>query len=480
MFQHILCYSILKLIAIIFFNCYACPYTGGILKNQRGSFLLQALLALTMIFAFMPFFANKLSTRENFAQMYASTEQIETAYNAARIYLREEKDNLPYKTQELSEDKFVDILENYGLPLGFVPTTGLKQKISLVIDKNEDGVIGYLRVSGGNLSKVQIAEMARRIGLYATIHGSELHIYIPLDTMYSDIVSKKESDENIGFLSELDMNKNSIDKTEFLLAQNGIFETSMFNTLTIYGAETTRNAKNKISDMYANKTIFQSVDGATALTLSGGVLTIGDLSLRTISRFGSAGGFESNTAAVYDFQMSEGSTSFTGPSDWVVHGSLRADNFTFTVDRLDIGSYIDASRGQDVYIDSDNLQYSTKMGIEVKNIYATNISLRDQTSYGLLNGLGGSLLIDIRPAGTSLLPDVYVDTINNDSFDIIADVKDTSGKTVTCKDIISDLNGVYNSKSLAQNIICQYVFWQRLESRIDIKECLLSGKDGCL
>ena len=149
-------------------------------------------------------------------------------------------------------------------------------------------------------------------------------------------------------------------------------------------------------------------------------------------------------------------------------------------DRLDIASYIDASRGQDVYIDSNTLSYNTKMGIEVKNIYATNISLRDQTSYGLLNGQSGALLIDIRPAGTSLLPDAYVDTINNDSFDIIANPKDVEGKTISCKDIITSLGEVYNNKSLVQNIICQYVFWQRLEARINIKQCLENGRNDCL
>ena len=100
------------------------------LKNQRGNFLLQALLALTLVFAFMPFFANKLSSRDFAAQMYTATEQIETAYNAARIYIREEKNNLPYKKQELSGNNFVDVLEHYGLPLGFVQETNFKQKLS--------------------------------------------------------------------------------------------------------------------------------------------------------------------------------------------------------------------------------------------------------------------------------------------------------------------------------------------------------------
>ena len=454
---------------------------GGIyLRNQHGNFLLQALLALTLVFAFMPFFAGKLSSRDFAAQMYTATEQIETAYNAARIYLREEKNKLPYKKQELSGNTFVDVLESYGLPLGFIPETSFKQKLSLIIDKNQYGILGYIKVTGGNLSKIQIAELARRIGFYANVNGSDIEVSIPIDIMYSDVVSKKETDENVGFLSELDMDDNSIDRIGVLFARNGEFESGQFNTLVLYGVESGRNEKNKISDIYANKTVFQSADGGSALVLSRGELNVSDLSLRTISKFGTAGGFESNVAAVYDFSMSEGKTGFTGPSDWQVHGSVRSDNFSFNVDRLDIGSYIDASRGQDVYIDSDNLSYSTKMGIEVKNIYAANISLRDQTSYGLLNDQSGALLIDIRPAGTSLLPDVYIDTINNDSFEIIANAKDTDGKTISCRNIITELGETYNSKSLAQNIICQYVFWQRLEARINIKQCLESGRNDCL
>jgi len=428
----------------------------------------------------MPFFAKQLSNRDNAAQMYAATQQIETAYNVARVYLREEKEKLPYKVQEISKDKFVETLSGYGLPVGFVPKTSLNQNISLVIDKNQHGIISFIKIDSAKLSKIQLAELARRIGFYARLDGNNINVYIPLDTMYSDIVSKKETDENVGFLAELDMSENSIDKTGILFARNGVFDTGQFNTLVLYGVEANRNDKNKISDMYTNRTVFQSADGGAALALSRGELNVGDLSLRTISKYGTAGGFESNYASVYDFSMAEGRTGFAGPSEWMIHGAVLADNFSFNTDRLDIGSYIDASRGQDVYIDPDSLQYNTKTGIEVKNIYAANITLRDQTSYGLLDGQSGAVLIDIRPAGTSTLPDVYVDTINNDSFEIIADPKDTTGATVSCKDIITELEGVYDNKSLAQNIICQYVFWQRLESRINIKQCLQSGRSDCM
>ena len=450
------------------------------LQKQNGSFLLQALLALTLVFAFIPFFAGKISARDSAAQMYSATEQIETAYNVAKVYVHETKDVLPYKKIELSGDKFIDTLESYGLPMGFATVTGMGQNISLVIDKNEDGIISYLKISGGNLSKMQTAELAHRIGFYAEIENKDIYVHIPLDVMYSDIVNKKETNENVGFLSELDMNDNSIDKINVLFARNGNFEAAQFGTLSLFGVDSGKQGKNQIADLFANKSIFQSVDGGAALALNRGDINVGDVFLRTIAKYGTAGGFESDVAAVYDFSMTEGRTSFAGPSDWLVRGTLRADNFSFTVDRLDIGAYIDASRGQNVYVDPASLEYSSKSGVDVKTIYAANITLRDQTSYGLLNGQGGATLIDIRPAGTSLLPDVYVDTVDNDSFEIIADAKDIDGKTVSCKEIIESLNGNYNSKSLAQNIICQYVFWQRLENRIDIKQCLMNGGNGCM
>ena len=51
-----------------------CCVGGIFLQKQSGNFLLQAVLALTLVFAFMPFFANKLSSRDVSAQMYATTQ----------------------------------------------------------------------------------------------------------------------------------------------------------------------------------------------------------------------------------------------------------------------------------------------------------------------------------------------------------------------------------------------------------------------
>jgi hypothetical protein len=72
-----------------------------------------------------------------------------------------------------------------------------------------------------------------------------------------------------------------------------------------------------------------------------------------------------------------------------------------------------------------------------------------------------------------------ITSINNDAFEILAHPAEDDATTVNCKSIITSLGNAYNQKSLAQYIICQYVFWQRLEHRIDIKQCLIGGGGDC-
>ena len=111
---------------------------------------------------------------------------------------------------------------------------------------------------------------------------------------------------------------------------------------------------------------------------------------------------------------------------------------------------------------------------------ASNITMRDQTSSALNEGETGAVVLDIRPAGTSVLPDALLDSIDNSVFKIIDDPASDESKTVDCRSVVNELEGRYNQKSLSQYILCQYVFWQRLEKRIDIKRCLLEGKSGCM
>ena len=451
------------------------------MQNSRGNFLLQALLALTLLFAFVPFIAIKLLGRESDALMYATTQQIDNATTAARIFIRENASRLPYERTILSGNTFSDTLEPYGLPLGFVPKTALGQDISLVIDKDVESVSAHLELRGGNLNKLKRTELVRRVGFYAADGDDAILVGVALDNMYSDVVRRNEIDVDSGaFLVDLDMGGFSISNANRVDARRGEFDGVETGLLTINGLESGRKVRNNISVIISDKTIFQSQTGESALSLTRGSLIVGGVVGRTISAYGDTGNITTNNASVYDFSMTAGRTGFSGPPKWNIHGNVITNKINFGVERLDITSFINAARGQDVYINSDNLEYSSASGIDTGTIHASSITLRDQTSNALSRGLSGAVVLDIRPAGTSILPDVVVSTINNGAIGILARPSDSATNMVDCKSIITALDGVYNQSSLSQYIICQYVYWQRLEKRINIKQCLMAGKSGCI
>ena len=116
---------------------------------------------------FIPFFAIKILGRENDARMYATTQKIDNATTAARIFIRENATKLPYDETVIAGNSFADILEPYGLPLGFVPKTALGQDVVLVINKTPNEVSAYVELSGGNLDKMTRTELIRSVGCYA-------------------------------------------------------------------------------------------------------------------------------------------------------------------------------------------------------------------------------------------------------------------------------------------------------------------------
>ena len=454
------------------------------LQNSRGNFLLQALLALTLLFAFVPFIAIKLLGRENDALMYATTHQIENATTAARIYIRENAHNLPYERTVLSGNAFSDTLEPYGLPLGFVPKTALGQDIRLIIDKGDGAISAHLELHGGKLTRIKRAELVRRVGFFASTNVDDddvVYVGVALDNTYSDIVYRNEIDVDSGaFMVDLDMGGFSLSNAVRVDARRAEFEGVEIGLLTVNGLESGRKVRNNISNMFADKAIFQSQTGESALSLTRGALIVGGLNGKTISAYGDTGNITTNDASVYDFSMTAGHTGFNGPQNWNVRGNVVTSKINFNVERLDINSFIDAARGQDVYIGAMELEYSSASGIDTDVIFVSHITLRDQTSDALARGSSGAVVLDIRPAGTSVLPDAYVATINNGAFEILSRPADSATNTTDCKSVISALNGVYNQASLSQYIICQYVYWQRLEKRIDIKQCLLAGESGCI
>ncbi len=456
-------------------------YRGEFVHNSRGNFLFQALLALGLVFAFMPFIARQITDQSADARMYSTTHQIEVAQTAARIFIQENAQNIPYDTTTVAGNDFSDLLEPYGLPLGFIPKTALGQDIALIIHKTPISVSAYLELTDKKLSELTRAELARRIGFYATHEDKKIKVGIELAEIYSDVVRRNEKNlDNAGFLADLNMGDFSINNGGTLFAVRGNFDGIEANNMNIIGIEAGRKVRSNIENMTAGRTVFQSQSGESALTLTRGALNTNGVYAKTLSKFGGSGNINVKNAAAYDMSMVAGHTAFTGPSDWNVRGAVVADHINFSVERLDVSSFINATRGQDVYIDDETLEYSAKSGLEVGTLYTSNITLRDQTSVGLDNGKSGATIIDIRPAGTSLLPDALVSNIDNDEILIIDKPDADDDKMVNCKSIIEKLEGVYNKQSLSQYLICQYVYWQRLEKRIDIKQCLMAGRDDCM
>ena len=419
--------------------------------------------------------------RENDARMYAATQKIDNATTVARIFIRENVSNLPYKRTVIAGNSFADILEPYGLPLGFVAKTALGQDIALVIDKSSEAVSAYIELSGGDLNAMTRGELVRRIGFYAfDVGDGTIQVGVPLETVYSDVVRRNEPDvDTSAFLVDLDMGENSMSGVGRAIARRGEFDGAEIGTLTINGVETDRTVRNKIATMVSDKAIFQSRTGESALSLTRGTMVVDNVSTKTISHYGDTGNITLNSAGVYDFAIAADKTSFYGPEKWNIKGNVLSNRININVERLEIDSFLNASRGQDVYINSNSLEYNANSGIDTSVIHTSNITLRDQTSDSLSRGGSGAVVLDIRPAGTSLLPDAYIATIDNTDFEILSSPSASDSKTVTCRAIISSLDGVYDQHSLAQYIICQFVYWQRLEKRIDIKQCLLAGNSGC-
>ncbi len=452
------------------------------MPRQSGNFLLQALLALSLIFAFVPFIAHQITARDASDRMYSTTRQVDTATTAARIFIRENASNIKYDTTVVAGEDFSDLLEPYGLPLGFVPRTALGQDIALVIEKNAYDISAHLELSGGDLSQLQLAELSRRIGFYADYFGGVVTVGIVLDDAFSDVVRRNEvASANTAFLTDLDMGGNVFNNAGRVIARRGEFDTGQANTLSLVGVENGRKVKNSITEMSASRAVFQSVGGASALALSRGTLVADNMSAKTIALYGDTGNFITDVASVYELSMTAGRNSFTGGAEWNVRGSVVTDHMNFSVERLDVSSYVNVARGQDVFIDTDGeeLVSNTRSGIETDTLIASNITMRDQTSDALSNGGDGAVILDIRPGGTSQLQDVYLDTINNGSFSIIATPANDDDKTVDCRSVIVAADGTYNQASLSQYIICQYVYWTRLEQRINIKKCLMEGGSDC-
>lgn len=469
--------------------------------------MLQALLALALVIAFLPMFVKKVADKNTNRENIAVVQQITSAFDAARAFIYEEFDNFPNGVETFSGDEFVRTLEPYGLPLGFVPRTPLGQSISLVVSKNGKDILAALVVDGGKLGRFRRAEIMARIGFWGmladgdgplkgatggwsmsdvpngvTFNPDDILVLVPEEEEFSELILRnaKNPDKNI-FHTNIKMDGNNITSVAALSANNGKIKNVAASDFLLSGIETDRKNKNDIGLVRARKVWFSAANG-NPLTIVRSDLRTGLFSATSVANYGDAPNLTARNVEVRDFSMAAGKTGFAGPSQWNINTTASFTNITLNVERLSLSSFLDTSRGQDIFLNEDgsSLEYMAGSGIRAKTLRTDNIIFRDQISSELLSGGTGAALLEIRPAGTTSLPDASLAGINNDQLKIPISAEDNSGKLETCRAIISRLGGKYNAASLADNIVCRFVLYNRIERRIEIKKCLLDGGTQCI
>lgn len=429
------------------------------MNNQRGNFLLQTLLALSLITAFMPFFTSKIISRDKTIKIVALVNQIDSIELASRRYIKENINNFEFKTYLLSGNDFIDIMESYGMPLGFIPKTNFNQDISLLIKKDDD-ISAYLKLSGGNLNNLEKSQLKNSISnQYQEKENGDIYITIPIDEEYSDIVNKVEKNNSF-FMSDLNMGEFSIENIKNIITEN--IETSSLESNLIKILNLDKNSL--LNKIQTNIAIFKNKNGKSPLNIIQGTLNIDNLNTVSISKYGDSGNLTARNISAFELSMEPEKTSFSIPLNTYIKGNLISNNINYKINKLIIKSSLSVIN-KPTFEDYKNID--KKYGIDAEIISTSNITLRKQTSSYLKNNSNAEILFDIRPASVSFMKDINIATINND-FKVIQN-NGNIYSTEHCSSVIKKLNINYNNNSLSQNIICQYIFWRNLEERINIK-----------
>lgn len=429
------------------------------MNNQRGNFLLQTLLALSLITAFMPFFTSKIISRDKTIKIVALLNQIDSIELASRRYIKENINNFEFKTYLLSGNDFIDIIESYGMPLGFIPKTNFNQDISLLIKKDDD-ISAYLKLSGGNLNNLEKSQLKNSISnQYKEKENGDIYITIPIDEEYSDIVNKVEKNNSF-FMSDLNMGEFSIENIKNIITEN--IETSSLESNLIKILNLDKNSL--LNRIQTNVAIFKNKNGKSPLNIIQGTLNIDNLNTVSISKYGDSGNLTARNISAFELSMEPEKTSFSIPLNTYIKGNLISNNINYKINKLIIKSSLSVIN-KPTFEDYKNID--KKYGIDAEIISTSNITLRKQTSSYLKNNSNAEILFDIRPASVSFMKDINIATINND-FKVIQN-NGNIYSTEHCSSVIKKLNINYNNNSLSQNIICQYIFWRNLEERINVK-----------
>ena len=408
-------------------------------------------------------------------KLYSAKEIIDTAQIAARIYLTENIDSLTYKKHVYSDaddlppsDKnFVKTLEMYGLPLGFRAKTIFNQNIDFIIDKTDvDGqpmVDAYLKINQGDMSKYQMAELARMIGFYAVKvkEGNKdyIKVYVPTteeETEFQDIVLRNEPANAGGFNADLNMNSNNIWNVSKMGKDSSLTATvhgqGIFTDLTFDGSVA-------IYDLnFVNNVVFRGTLETSGKITASNILNGGD-----IGKDDPVASISTTTADVSTLAVSNAALY---AKYWDVKGGVEATKTTFqniaTLNLNGVTIKIPKSCGA-----------GTNCDVSVETLRVSSIKALSQWG----GDIGGNdVTYHMDPSETFDFEDLeikldwageYNGIISNEYH---YDPNDPNDPVIACDEILDSTS--MSANSIVGAIACKYIFLRRLERRIKTYLCV--------
>jgi hypothetical protein len=473
--------------------------------------MFEALLMLGLVIAFMPFMLSKLSQRTINAENAAVARQMDLAFNAASAWIKENSDTIPVGATIIDGAKINSTFEPYGLQIGFNARTAIGQEIRIVLLRNGAEVVPLIEAAGGALSEVRRGEIALRIGFWgAAVSDGKLvgatgdwdldtsaefgfapdpdsiFVRVPIEAEASEFLARKSSNpEKNAMQADIDMLYNNVVGAKDVKAAGAVFEAGFFGKLHLMGEDESKN-KNEIESLIVQNATFQSRGASDpALNVSRGDLAVGSMSVKNVVSYGGqAPNLEAGFVSVLDYYQSPGTASFQGPDNWLVRGNAELSNTALNnIGVVSVAGTAEITSDSNIFY--DDAVGSARSGITADTASVGHITLKDQNAKILTRSPSSApTLLSVRLAGTSQLPDVRLDGINNDNIKIPAAAENNEGDSISCKSLIEgvrykseggDVVFKYDSKSLAQQTACLYAYYQRLEKRIDMKKCLLAG-----
>ena len=353
------------------------------------------------------------------------------------------------------------------------------------------------------------------VGFFAKADGGKIKVDVPIDVIYSDIVLRRETDDHVGFLTELNMGKHHIHNIANLIASTGNLYSADIAKMVLTG-DGRGSQKNIFGKLKARREFLfnKSADQPYAFVLDGSNLNVETADLQQVATHGQpldelnifSGVVETqtNNFSMIGEQNSDdviefGSFSAHNQSDnvaqnWKINGSIYSLDKGAHKGRAILNTSV-AGANKFYAVGNTFDDTSQILGLTTTNLFAPKIVVKNQSARA--NDSSTGAIITVAPDDVSIFPDInigsdqsgevlmdavkilqYPSTVNNTSVVFCKDVMHTNGSTNP-----EEMHGsepgasvLYNNHSLIQNITCQYIFLERIERRLNMLLCMATGQ----